>query len=341
MRWRRVSSWVAAMGTVALTVSMSSQRTGVDLPSNFPPPVYNLSENPITDKGFDLGKRLFYDGRLSRDGIVSCGFCHQQPSAFTHHGHDLSHGVEGRLGRRNAPSIVNVIWQKTFFWDGGVNHLEFVPLNAIENENEMGETLQGVIAKLNSIETYRKDFKEAYGIDEITSTAFLKSLAQYTSSLISANSRYDRYVRGEGELLTNEEMEGMQLFRTKCNSCHATDLFTDGSYRNNGITDDFRFDKGREEVTLNAADRGKFKVPTLRNIEYTDPYFHDGSAGSLEAVLQHYASGVKATPTLDPILQNGGRVGIEMSDTDQKKIIAFLKTLTDQQFLHDKRFSEY
>lgn len=329
------------LSLLAFDVPYTNEPLEIKLPSNFPEPVYSLKENPVTEKGFLLGKKLFYDGNLSSNGIVSCGFCHQQPSAFTQHGHDVSHGVEDRLGKRNSLAINNVIWMKTFFWDGGVNHLDFVPLNALENEVEMDETLENVLIKLNQSEGYRTAFREAFQVEEIQSAQFLSALSQFMAMLISANSRYDKYIRNEGVQLTEQELKGLQLFQQKCSSCHATDLFTDGSYRNNGITNDFRFDKGREEITLNIADRGKFKVPSLRNIEYTDPYMHNGSLYSLEEVLDHYAAGVKDSNTLDPLLKQNGNLGIALTEEEKSNIIAFLKTLTDHEFLRDKRFSEY
>jgi len=325
---------------IAFDLYKHDRKVDITLPDNFPKPVYDLESNPITEKGFLLGKKLFYDGNLSSNGIVSCGFCHQQPSAFTQHGHDVSHGVEDRLGKRNTPSISNVIWMRTFFWDGGVNHLDFVPLNALENPVEMDESLENVLRKLNQSDEYRNSFREVFQVEEIKSAEFLKALSQFMASLVSSNSRYDKYVRNEGEQLSTQELEGLTLFKQKCSSCHATDLFTDGSYRNNGVTDDFRFDKGREEITLDPADRGKFKVPSLRNIEYTDPYMHDGRFSTLEEVLDHY-TGVKDAETLDPILKNNTPAGITLSDTEKANIIAFLKTLTDKEFLTNKRFAEY
>lgn len=325
----------------AFDIHRHNQQAEIVLPDNFPPPVYNLKQNPPTEKGIALGKKLFYDGDLSSNGIVSCGFCHQQPSAFTQHGHRVSHGVNDRLGKRNALPIVNVAWQKTFFWDGGVNHLDFTPLNALENPKEMDESLENVLKKLNASSSYREEFKNAFGVDEISSAEFLKSLSQFMLTLVSANSRYDKYIRHEGEQLNSAELKGLQLFKQKCSTCHATDLFTDGSYRNNGLASDFRFDKGREEITLDSADRGKFKVPTLRNIEYTNPYMHDGRFETLEDVLDHYSQSVRDNPALDPILKQGTTIGILLSDEEKLNIIAFLKTLTDREFLTDKRFSEY
>jgi cytochrome c peroxidase len=332
------------VGLVALmSFDFKNQDTMMELklPSNFPAPVYDLKQNPVTEKGFLLGKKLFYDGNLSRNGIVSCGFCHQQASAFTQHGHDVSHGVDDRLGKRNSLALSNALWMKTFFWDGGVTHLEFVPINPLENEKEMDETLDNVLKKLNQSPEYKTMFNEAFQVDEIKSTEFLKALSQFMASLISANSRYDKYVRHEGEILTDEERAGLALFKIKCSTCHATDLFTDGSYRNNGTSNDFRFDKGREEITLRVDDRGKFKVPSLRNVEYSDPYMHDGSLLTLEEVLDHYTSGIKDSPTVDPLLKKESKPGIALTDIEKKQIVAFLKTLTDDAFINDERFSEY
>lgn len=338
------SLWIltgSLLGLLAFDFKYTDPPWEVKLPSNLPKPVYSLNDNPITEKGFLLGKKLFYDGNLSSNGIVSCGFCHQQPSAFTQHGHDVSHGVNDRLGKRNSLAISNVIWQKTFFWDGGVNHLDFVPLNALENPVEMDETLENVLRKLNQSEKYRIAFREAFQVEEIQSAQFLSALSQFMATLISANSRYDKYVRNEGGQLSGQELSGLAIFKQKCSTCHATDLFTDGSYRNNGISNDFRYDKGREEITLNVNDRGKFKVPSLRNIEYTDPYMHNGSFYTLEEVLDHYTDGVKDSETLDPVLKQNAKLGITLNEQEKKDIVAFLKTLTDHEFLRDKRFSEY
>jgi cytochrome c peroxidase len=330
-----------AVALVAFDFAHYNDVMEVKIPSNFPKPVYNLEQNPVTVKGFELGRKLFYDGNLSSNGIVSCGFCHQQPSAFTQHGHDISHGVNDRLGKRNSLPISNLIFMKTFFWDGGVNHLDFIPLNAIENPNEMDETVENILVKLNRSEMYRAEFREAFGSETIKSAEFLKALSQFMAAMISANSRYDKYIRNEGEMLSAQELRGLDLFKQKCSSCHATDLFTDGLYHNNGVTNDFRYDKGREEITLDSADRGKFKVPSLRNVEMTDPYMHDGRFLSLEAVLNHYAEGVTISKTLDPILSTHTKPGIPLTEEERKDIITFLKTLTDNEFLRDRRFSEF
>ena len=313
----------------------------IKIPSNFPSPVYDLSVNPVTEEGFALGRQLFYEPLLSRDSNVSCGSCHQQSAAFIQAGHDFSHGVDNLHGRRNSLPIFNALFYKTFFWDGGVHNLDMVPVNPIENRIEMDEKMDNVLRKLNSSSQYRILFKQAFKADSITSKEFLQAFAQFMAAMISANTRYDKYVRNEGEVLTADELNGLNIFKQKCSSCHATDLFTDGSYRNNGITNDFRFDKGREEITLNESDKGKFKVPTLRNIEYTAPYMHNGSLATLEDVLQHYTSGMKPSKTVDSTFRkNDGTFGIDLTPDEKKDLICFLKTLSDKEFITDKRFSE-
>lgn len=313
------------------------------LPSNFPPPVQDMSNNPLTVKGVALGKKLFYDGILSRDGSIACGNCHIQASAFTHHSHDVSHGIDDRLGRRNGLPVFNMLWQKNFFWDGGVHNLDMTPLNALENPVEMDEKLPNVLEKLNNNGVYKRDFKAAFNVETITTKEFMQALSQFMATMVSANSRHDKYVRKEaGGTLTETEVQGKRLFEQKCAACHGTKLFTDGSFRNNGVSTEqmLRFDKGREEITLNADDRGKFRVPSLRNIEVTAPYMHRGQFRKLEQVLDYYASGVTDSPTLDPLLKQNGQLGISMSAGEKQQIIAFLKTLTDNEFLTNPKFAE-
>ena len=314
----------------------------IQIPSNFPSPVYDLTINPVTEEGFELGRKLFYEPMLSRDSNVSCGSCHQQSAAFIQAGHDFSHGVDNQHGRRNTLPVFNALFYKTFFWDGGVHNLDMVPVNPIENRIEMDEKMDNVLRKLNQSSNYRQLFKKAFKVDSITSKEFLQAFSQFMAAMISANSRYDKYVRNEGETLNAEELNGLAIFKQKCSSCHATDLFTDGSYRNNGITNDFRFDKGRQEISLQETDKGKFKVPTLRNIEYTAPYMHNGSLATLDEVLDHYTNGMKPSETIDTIFRKqDDSLGIDLTAEEKKNLIAFLKTLSDKEFINNKKFSEY
>ncbi|SHI65009.1 cytochrome c peroxidase [Pseudozobellia thermophila] len=313
------------------------------VPSNFPEPSYDLEANPPTKFGFELGKKLFYDGQLSANGFISCGFCHEQRHAFTHHGHQFSHGIDDLEGTRNTPAIQNAAFMTEFTWDGATSHLDLFPIIPITNEVEMGETVTNVVNKLKADKEYQKDFSLAFEDGEINTENFLKALAQFMVMMVSADSKYDKYVRNEaGGDLTDQEKEGMELFEQKCSSCHSTDLFTDGSFRNNGLPPNPQLnDVGREEVSGSADDRYKFKVPSLRNVEKTAPYMHDGRFGTLMAVLDFYDSGVVDSSTLDPLLKQEERLGIALSLSEKEAIIAFLNTLTDNTYLNDERFSEY
>jgi cytochrome c peroxidase len=313
------------------------------VPPNFPPLAYNMANNPLTEKGFELGKKIFYDGRLASDGVISCGFCHIQEDAFTHHGHTFSHGVGDGIGTRNAPPIQNMAYQTQFFWDGAADHIELLSMAPISNELEMNGNIIDIIAMMKNDSEYKKLYKQAFEDGEINSENMLKALAQFMTMLTSSNSRFDKYRRNEtGGSLTSEELAGYALFNQKCASCHATDLFTDNSFRNNGLPINPSInDVGRYRLTELEQDKYKFKVPSLRNIEKTAPYMHDGRFYTLEAVLNHYSSGVSNTQNLDASLNNSGTLGIPLSATEKTQLIAFLKTLTDTEFLTNPKFAEF
>ena len=313
------------------------------VPSNFPPLAYDLSNNPLTEKGFELGKKLFYDGRLSSDGLVSCGFCHIQEDAFTHHGHTVSHGVNNNVGTRNAPPIQNMAFQTAFMWDGATTHLDLQSIIPFTSPLEMNGNFSDAIIMMKDDATYRKLFKQAFPDGEINSENMLKALGQFMVMVTSSNSKFDKYRRNEpGGILSANELEGYEIFNDKCASCHATDIFTDNSYRNNGLpVNPAVNDIGRYRVTELEQDLYKFKVPSLRNIEKTAPYMHDGRFFTLEAVLNHYSSGVVNSSTLDASLNNSGALGIPLSASEKSKLIAFLKTLTDNEFLTNPKYAEY
>ncbi len=313
------------------------------VPSNFPALAYDFTNNPPTEKGFELGKKLFYDGRLASDGIVSCGFCHIQENAFTHHGHTVSHGVNNAAGTRNSPPIQNMAFQTAYMWDGATTHLDLQPIIPFTSPIEMNGNFSSAIEMMKSDAQYKKLFKQAFNDGQINSENMLKALGQFMALLVSSNSKFDKYRRNEsGGTMTADELDGYAIFNQKCASCHATDLFTDNSFRNNGLAINPQVnDIGRFRVTQIETDRYKFKVPSLRNIEKTAPYMHDGRFYTLEAVLNHYASGVNNTENLDPSLNNNGTLGIPLTEVEKVKIIAFLKTLTDNEFLTNSKFAEY
>ncbi len=313
--------------------------TGFKKPSNFPEPVYNLGSNEITKGGFELGRKLFYDPRLSRNNTISCGSCHIQSSAFTQHGHDVSHGIDDRLGRRNSPPIMNLAWMPSFMWDGGIFDLDLQPVVPITSHEEMDETVANVLEKLRNHAAYPAMFKKAFGTEEINTARTMKALSQFMVMCISSESKYDSVQRGQSTF-TVQEQEGYVLYQQKCSHCHAEPLFTDNSFRNNGIAIGLNDDVGRYEVTLNTADSYKFKVPSLRNLEFTAPYMHDGRFYTLPAVLDHYSSQVQATPNLDPFLDDPAGRGISLSNDEKIKLLAFLKTLSDRKFITNQLLAE-
>lgn len=318
-------------------------------PANFPDPVYDMSRNPLTQEGIELGRFLFYDGILSRTNQIGCGTCHQQVAAFTHHGHEISHGVDDLLGTRNSPAVQNMAWNPSFFWDGGVHDLDLLPFNPIENPVEMGEKVANVMVKLRNTPLatakkpvdYPKMFKKAFGTEEINSERMMKALSQFMLTLVSANSKYDYYVKGDASAFNAQEKEGLALFKSKCSGCHSGELFTDFSFRNNGLVPVNINDQGRFAITGTETDKYKFKVPSLRNVGYTAPYMHDGRYHSLEEVLDHYSDSVHKFTTLDPILQRAdGKTGINLTATEKQSIIAFLRTLSDEQFVKEAKFAD-
>lgn len=321
----------------ALLVLASFCFTAKDLwkiPSGWPEPVYNFRRNALDSATIQLGRMLFYDPALSADNTISCASCHSPYNAFTHTDHALSHGIHDRIGMRNSPVLVNLAWSSSFMWDGAVNHLDVQALAPLENHLEMDESLPNVLKKLGSQERYRNMFKAAFGSEKITGERFLKSISQFMLTLVSANAKYDKVVRGEAEF-TEAENKGYALFRQHCASCHTEPLFTDHSFRNNGLEPDTTLrDIGRMKITGKASDSLKFKVPTLRNIERSAPYMHDGRYRNLQMVLFHYSSNIHASQTLHASLKKG----IPLEEAEKQQLIAFLKTLTDTEFLNNKQF---
>ena len=307
---------------------------GFSTPNGFPNPDYNFENNAQTRERFELGRFLFYDPILSSDSSISCSSCHAQAHAFADHNIAFSKGVGGIKGHRNAPALSNLAWYKDFMWDGGVNHIEVQPLVPLTSSIEMNETMENIVKKLNNSHFYKDKFKKAYSIDIITGQKTLQALAQYMAMIISSNSKYDQYLAGKSSF-TSQEKEGLELFRSYCSNCHREPLFTDMSFRNSGLESTI-VDIGRELVTQDPNDKGKFKVPSLRNIELTYPYMHDGRFHSLSQVIDFKSDGIQHSSTLDPSLENGFSFSVEQKNA----IIAFLKTLTDYSLIGNPDLSE-
>lgn len=303
-------------------------------PKTFPKPFYSFKNNKLTTDIFLLGRELFYSELLSKDNTVSCASCHQRIAAFAHIDHTLSHGIYGRIGNRNIPSIQNLIWNNTFMWDGGINHIEVQPIGPITNPLEMDETLEGVLAKLKTSEKFKPLFQKAYNDTIITSERMLKALTQFMGLMISSNSRYDKYVAGK-EKFTPEEENGLNLFRSKCASCHTEPLFTNNTFTSNGLKPDSTLnDIGRAKITGKKEDYYVYKIPTLRNIEMTYPYMHDGRYRKLKDVLNFYGTPENHSSIVDPRVTKVGKLSFE----EKRDMILFLLTLTDKEFLYDRRF---
>lgn len=339
--------WIAFVAMVLFLYACSKKDVidtffpGFETPSNFPQPVYRMADNTITEAGFTLGRKLFYEPRLSRDNTISCGSCHIQTAGFTQHGHDVSHGIDDRLGTRNSPPVMNLAWSSSFMWDGGIFDLDLFPVAPITNHVEMDETVENVLAKLKAHPEYPGLFKKAFGTEEITNARMMKALSQFMLMCISSNAKYDSVMRKQGGVtFTPQEQQGYTLFQQKCASCHAEPLFTDHSFRNNGLTISAVNDKGRYLVTLQDTDKYKFKVPSLRNLAFTAPYMHDGRFLTISGVLNHYMDGVQTTPNLDPFFQQNGKTGIVLTEEDKVNLLAFLNTLNDRKFITDKLLSE-
>ncbi|MFY7740381.1 MAG: cytochrome-c peroxidase [Flavobacterium sp.] len=305
-----------------------------DIPKGFPKPTYDFKNNPLTEEGFELGRKLFYDPMLSKDSTISCASCHLQQTGFTHVDHDLSHGIDGKIGTRNSLTLQNLAWSKTFMWDGGVNHLDVQAIAPITSEVEMNENFENVINKLNQNQEYKDLFQKAFGTKKITGQLTLKAISQFVVSLTTSNSKYDRVIRKE-EKFTEMEQKGYDLFKQNCASCHTEPLFTNHNFKNNGLQIDTTLnDFGRMKVTQNPKDSLLFKVPTLRNIEFTFPYMHDGRFKTLTEVVKHYNFRIQKSKTLSKELETP----LNLSDNQRVELVSFLKTLTDKEFLFNPKY---
>jgi len=327
----------------------------------FPQPALP-SDNPLTEEGVELGNRLFSDPLLSVNNSQSCASCHDSKHAFSE-SRTVSIGAEGKPGTRNAMPLLNLAWKSAYFWDGRAATLREQVLQPIENPVEMHETLTNIVAKLRSSQPdshrssdeggskgavmkrslvdYPLLFARAFGTAEITADRVARALEQFLLAQTSFESKFDRVLRGEAKL-SEEEQRGFQLFHTEydprreqygadCFHCHGGPLFQNQSFANNGLDSDSK-DRGRSIVTGKQGDIAKFAVPSLRNVEVSGPYMHDGRFQTLEEVIEHYSTGVKRSATLDPNLAKHPAGGVPLSPADKRALVTFLKTLTDERF---------
>jgi cytochrome c peroxidase len=298
-------------------------------------------DNPLTGEGVALGSKLFFDRRLSADNSQSCASCHHPREAFSEP-RRFSRGIDGDLGTRNAMPLENLAWKSSFFWDGRAATLREQVLQPIQNPIEMHETLANAITKIAADRNYHRLFANAFGPPEISSDKIARALEQFLLAQVSFDSKFDRVMNGAATF-TDDEQRGFVLFNTEydpyhgqygadCFHCHGGPLLQSQGFANNGLDAAFR-DLGRFKVTQRAGDEGKFSVPSLRNIAVTAPYMHDGRFRTLEEVVEHYCTGMKRSPTLDPNLAKHPDGGVPLSAEDKRALVAFLKTLTDEKLL--------
>lgn len=293
------------------------------LPPGFSPPL-SPADNELTRERVALGRALFYDPALSRDSSISCASCHHLSEGLADH-NPVSVGIHGRKGFRNAPGLLNVAYHPYFFAEGGSPSLEFQVLGPLENEDEMGFNGAEAGKRLKDHPVYGPWSQRAYG-REMGIYTVVRALAAFERTLISGYSPWDLYQQGDSAALSPAAQRGWALFksdRLACSACHSGQDFTDYSFKSNGLYVDSP-DAGRHRVTLDSADLGTFKVPSLRQLSLTWPYMHDGSLPSLEAVIEHYDAGGNGHPNQDPRIRPLGLGADEKAD-----LLAFLNALTD------------
>jgi len=309
------------------------------------------ADNPLTIQGVKLGRMLFYDKQLSGDGSLACAGCHIQANGFSDTT-QFSLGILGFPGKRQAMASFNMLWNNNeFFWDGRAHLLRDQAILPIQDSLEMNETLENVVSKLSSSQTYVDQFERVFGSTHINQLKISLALEQFMNSIVSWNSKYDKIERGELNYTASEQRgkdlffdEYNQFFPTTsgadCAHCHSGRNFENDLYMNNGLDADANFtDDGRMKVTMDPLDKAKFKVPTLRNIELTTPYMHDGRFNTLEEVVDHYNGELVNSTTIDPALENTRATGLFLTAQDKTDLVAFLKTLTDTDMTNDTRYA--
>ena len=360
MIWKKNTSYLFVFLLGISAVACKKDKIGVEatpyqleIPSHFPD-MQIPADNPMTVEGVALGRRLFYEKKLSLDNTISCGSCHSPEHAFSDP-NQFSIGVNGAVGNRQSMALVNLGWQNFFFWDGSKKTLEDQILDPIPNPVEMHQSWEDAVAKIQADVTYRNAFFTAFGEVGIDKYKVAKAIAQFLRTLISGNSKYDVMYKQLNSLpltpadqqvfstITPEEWAGYDLFQSlngaDCFHCHNGTLMQVPGFSNNGVDATFS-DLGRELVTGNPNDRAKFKIPTLRNIELSAPYMHDGRFQTLDEVIEHYSSGIVQSPTIDPMIEFAAQGGVQL-DAEQKMYLKkFLQTLTDYQFINNPNFRE-
>jgi len=326
MTGRRSAPLLATVLAV-LALAWSTGALGQYLANGPLPPAPVPPDNPQTDAKVRLGAQLYFDTRLSADHTISCATCHDPKTGWANH-HPTDTGIRGQVGGRNSGTILNAAHMRVQLWDGRAATLEEQALGPIHNPIEMGETLENVVRKLDAIPGYKAQFNTVFGTD-VNADGIARAIAAFERTVVSGPSPYDRWLAGEKSAMTPAAVRGMNLFNGKghCSPCHSGPAFSDQGYHNIGVAmDKPKPDLGREAVTKDARDRGRFKTPGLRNCALTAPYLHDGSEKTLADVVEYYDRGGTANPDLDPLM-----LPLRLTRREKADLVAFLEALTGTQ----------
>ncbi len=289
------------------------------------PPLPIPADNPMTPEKVELGKMLYFDTRMSKDGTVSCATCHDPKMAWAEHT-PTSTGIGHQKGARNSPTVINAAYATSQFWDGRAKTLEDQAVGPVENPIEMGHTMTAVVAQLATIPDYQARFKKVFGTG-VTKEGFAKAIAAFERTVLSGDSPYDRFVAGDQSAMNDAQKRGWETFRDNCATCHTQPLFSNYRFFNAGVgSDKPNADEGRMKVTGKESDRGKFRVPALRNVADTAPYFHDGSVAKLEDAVALMAVGGKNNPNLSEMLKSVREANLGAKE--QKDLVEFLGALS-------------
>ncbi len=287
------------------------------------------TDNPLTEEKIALGKKLYFDKKLSKDGTVACATCHDPAMAWTEH-RATSEGIKGQVGGANSPTVINAAYATSQFWDGRMATLEEQALGPIENPIEMGHKLPDLVKELAEIAEYQEGFEKAFGTPEVTSDRIAKAIASFERTVLSGNSPYDKFKAGDESALNDAQKRGLKLFESVgCADCHAPPVFSNYRFYNAGIgMDKEKPDEGRKGFTGDDGDLGKFRVPMIREVANTGPYFHDGSVASLEEAVKIMAQGGKPNDNLSGMMKAVGEE--KLTDENIKDLVEFLKALSGE-----------
>lgn len=337
-----VSAILNAQNTASAEQAVSPMSHSVKVPLGLPPIPWP-EDNPYDPKKAELGRLLYFDKRISSDGTISCASCHAVERGFSD-GRSLSIGINGNVGTRHSPTVINSAYQKLYFWDGRANSLEDQAKGPIANPKEMTNVYDVHDAhrqceeRIRKIKGYCALFKEVYGNEDCSIEQIAKAIATFERTILSGNSPYDKYRAGDKAALSQEQIRGYALFKkVGCNNCHLEPIFTDGRYQNIGVgMDKSNPDLGRYGITKNEKDWGAFQTPTLREVAHTAPYMHDGSLKTLREVVDYYDKGGIPNKNLHPLLKP-----LHLSEQDKKDLVSFMEALSGEGWQHFQEPAEF